>query len=82
MIGAACAIEMAACVLALTTGTLPPTINLNTPDPACDLNYIPNKAIQKPVKYAVNNSFGFGGHNVSLVISRVDDAQLKRADAI
>ena len=69
MIGAACAIEMSACVLALTTGTLPPTINLNTPDPACDLNYIPNKAVQKSVKYALNNSFGFGGHNVSLVIS-------------
>ncbi len=82
MIGAACAIKMSACVLALTTGILPPTINLNTPDPACDLNYIPNTAVQKPVKYAINNSFGFGGHNVSLVISRVDDPGLKRADAI
>ena len=82
MIGAACAIKMSACVLALTTGILPPTINLKTPDPACDLNYIPNTAVQKPVKYAINNSFGFGGHNVSLVISRVDDPGLKRADAI
>ena len=78
MIGAACAIEMSACVLALTTGILPPTINYTTPDPACDLNYIPNTAIQKRVKYAINNSFGFGGHNVSLVVARVDDPTLQR----
>lgn len=78
MIGAACAIEMSACALALTTGILPPTINYTTPDPACDLNYIPNNAVQKRVKYAINNSFGFGGHNVSLVIARVDDPTLKR----
>lgn len=78
MIGAACAIEMAACALALTTGILPPTINYTTPDPACDLNYIPNKAVSKDVRYAINNSFGFGGHNVSLVIGRVDDAALQR----
>lgn len=78
MIGAACAIEMSACVLALTTGILPPTINYTTPDPACDLNYIPNKAIQKQVKYAINNSFGFGGHNVSLVVARIDDPTLQR----
>ncbi|HRA89000.1 MAG TPA: beta-ketoacyl-ACP synthase II [Planctomycetaceae bacterium] len=78
MIGAACAIEMSACVLALTTGILPPTINYTTPDPACDLNYIPNIAIQKHVKYAINNSFGFGGHNVSLIIGRIDDPTLKR----
>ncbi|MFN9719777.1 MAG: beta-ketoacyl-[acyl-carrier-protein] synthase family protein [Planctomycetota bacterium] len=80
MIGAACAIEMSACALALSSGILPPTINYTTPDPACNLNYIPNKAVQKPVRYAINNSFGFGGHNVSLVISRVDDAALKRTD--
>jgi len=78
MIGAACAIEMSACVLALTTGILPPTINYTTPDPACDLNYIPNSAIQKQVKYAINNSFGFGGHNVSLIVGRIDDPTLKR----
>lgn len=79
MIGAACAIEMSACVLALTTGILPPTINYTTPDPACDLNYIPNTAIQKQVKYAINNSFGFGGHNVSLIVGRIDDPTLKRS---
>jgi len=80
MIGAACAIEMSACVLAMNTGILPPTINYTTPDPACDLNYIPNKALKKQVKYCINNSFGFGGHNVSLVVARVDDGTLKRTD--
>lgn len=78
MIGAACAIEMTACALALTTGMLPPTINYTTPDPACDLDYIPNKAVSQQMKYAINNSFGFGGHNVSLVIARVDDPSLAR----
>jgi 3-oxoacyl-[acyl-carrier-protein] synthase II len=79
MIGAACAIEMSACALALSSGVLPPTINYTKPDPACDLDYIPNTAIQVPMKYAINNSFGFGGHNVSLVISRIDEPALKRA---
>ncbi len=79
MIGAACAIEMSACAMALTSGTLPPTINYNTPDPDCDLNYIPNKAIRKDVRYAINNSFGFGGHNVSLVIGRVQESDLRRS---
>ncbi|MCA9034028.1 MAG: beta-ketoacyl-ACP synthase II [Planctomycetaceae bacterium] len=78
MIGAACAIEMSACAMALNSGVLPPTINYTTPDPACDLDYIPNKAIRQQMKYAINNSFGFGGHNVSLVIGRVDDEDLKR----
>ena len=78
MIGAACAVEMSACCLALTRGILPPTINYETPDPDCDLNYIPNSPLQKNVRYAINNSFGFGGHNVSLVISKVEDDDLKR----
>lgn len=80
MIGAACAIEMSACALALSSGRLPPTINYTTPDPECDLNYIPNKAIDKQCRYAVNNSFGFGGHNVSLVVGRVEDPSLSRSD--
>jgi 3-oxoacyl-[acyl-carrier-protein] synthase II len=80
MIGAACAIEMSACAIALSSGILPPTINYDKPDPDCDLNYIPNSAINKPCRYAVNNSFGFGGHNVSLVIARVDDPTLQRTD--
>lgn len=78
MIGAACAVEMSACAMALTSGVLPPTINYSTPDPACDLNYIPNEAVRADAKYAINNSFGFGGHNVSLVIGRVDDPELQR----
>ncbi|HAV30579.1 MAG TPA: beta-ketoacyl-[acyl-carrier-protein] synthase II [Planctomycetaceae bacterium] len=80
MIGAACAVEMSACALALTSGILPPTINYDTPDPECDLNYIPNTAVNHACRYAVNNSFGFGGHNVSLVIGRVDDPELQRTD--
>ncbi len=79
MIGAACAVEMSACCMALTHGVLPPTINLETPDPECDLNYIPNRAVEKDVKYIINNSFGFGGHNVSLIAKKVEDADLKRA---
>ncbi len=82
MIGAACAIEMSACVLAMNSGILPPTINYDTPDPSCDLNYIPNKAVEKRVKYCINNSFGFGGHNVSLVVGRVDDPTLKRSESV
>ena len=66
-LGAAGAIEMAACILAMRDGILPPTINLENPDPACDLDYIPNVAREKKVKVAVNNSFGFGGHNATLV---------------
>ncbi len=79
MIGAACAIEMSACALALTAGTLPPTINYSTPDPDCDLNYIPNQAVEQQMRYAINNSFGFGGHNVSLIIAKVDDPSLARS---
>ncbi|MEZ6060888.1 MAG: beta-ketoacyl-[acyl-carrier-protein] synthase II [Planctomycetaceae bacterium] len=78
MIGAACAVEMSACALALARGVLPPTINYETPDPDCDLDYIPNQARQTTVDFAINNSFGFGGHNVSLVAKRVDDAALQR----
>ncbi|MEO2030807.1 MAG: beta-ketoacyl-ACP synthase II [Planctomycetaceae bacterium] len=78
MIGAACAVEMTVSALALTSGILPPTINYNTRDPDCNLNYIPNEAIEADVQYAINNSFGFGGHNVSLVIRKVDDSDLQR----
>lgn len=78
MIGAACAVEMSACSLALTQGVLPPTINYDTPDPDCDLNCVPNKAVNHDVRYAINNSFGFGGHNVSLVAKKVEDASIAR----
>ena len=78
MIGAACAVEMSTCCMGLANGLLPPTINYETPDRDCDLSYIPNTAIEKDVRYAVNNSFGFGGHNVSLVVRKVDEGDLKR----
>src|ERR1700704_5769286 len=68
LLGAAGAIEAAACVLALNRGQLPPTINLDDPDPECDLDYVPNKARKADVKVALSNSFGFGGHNAALVI--------------
>ncbi|MHB8590115.1 MAG: beta-ketoacyl-ACP synthase II [Candidatus Dormibacteraceae bacterium] len=69
LLGAAGAIEAAACVLALNRGMLPPTINLDQPDPECDLDYVPNKARKVDVKLAISNSFGFGGHNATLVIN-------------
>lgn len=66
-LGAAGAIEMAACVLAMRDGIVPPTINLDNPDVECDLDYVPHKAREKKVRVTVNNSFGFGGHNATLV---------------
>src|SRR6267142_815083 len=68
LLGAAGAIEAAACILALDRGLLPPTINLDNQDPECDLDYVPNKARKADIKVAVSNSFGFGGHNATLVI--------------
>jgi 3-oxoacyl-[acyl-carrier-protein] synthase II len=71
LLGAAGAVEMAACVMAMRDGVLPPTINLDNPDPECDLDYVPNTAREKKVKIAISNSFGFGGHNSSLLIKAV-----------
>lgn len=67
MLGAAGAAEMAACALAIRDGVIPPTINLDNPDPDCDLDYVPHTAREAKVKIALNNSFGFGGHNATLV---------------
>ena len=67
-LGAAGAIEAVICLLAMRDGILPPTINQETPDPACDLDYIPNTARKAKAEYALSNSMGFGGHNVALVI--------------
>jgi 3-oxoacyl-(acyl-carrier-protein) synthase len=53
-------------------GVLPATINLDTPDPDCDLDYVPNESRKADVQYSLSNSFGFGGHNVSLVFKRPD----------
>jgi 3-oxoacyl-[acyl-carrier-protein] synthase II len=70
MLGAAGAIEALISTLAINTGTIPPTINYETPDPACDLNYTPNKAVAREVSAVLSNSFGFGGHNTTLAIRR------------
>lgn len=70
LLGAAGAVEAIITIKALQTGIFPPTINYNTPDPDCDLNYIPNKAIEKNINYALSNAFGFGGHNASLLFKK------------
>src|SRR3982751_5124651 len=67
LLGGAGAVETAACALAIRDGVIPPTINLENPDPECDLDYTANVAKQKKVRIAINNSFGFGGHNATLV---------------
>ncbi len=72
MMGAAGAIEAIVCILAMQNGIIPPTINLETPDPKCDLDYVPNVARQKKVRTVLSNSFGFGGHNASLVFAAYD----------
>lgn len=66
LLGAAGGVEAVISVLALRDGILPPTINLTNPDPACDLDYCANEAVRQDVEYALSNSFGFGGHNVTL----------------
>ena len=69
LIAAAGAVEAITCLLAIRDGVLPPTINYETPDPECDLDYIPNQARQVRIKAALSNSFGFGGQNVALILS-------------
>jgi 3-oxoacyl-[acyl-carrier-protein] synthase II len=67
LIGGAGALEAVICIQVLREGILPPTINLDKPDPACDLDYVHNQARQAAVEVALSNSFGFGGHNSALV---------------
>src|ERR1700730_9975210 len=69
LLGGAGGMEMAACALAIRDGVIPPTINLENPDPQCDLDYTANKSKEKKVRVIMNNSFGFGGHNATLVAS-------------
>ncbi len=73
LLGGAGALEAAICVQALRTGIIPPTINLHTPDPACDLDYVPHQARRADLKIALSNSFGFGGHNSTLIFGRLTD---------
>ena len=73
LLGAAGAIESIACLMAIKHGVVPPTINYENSDPNCDLDYCPNESRKLDVKYVLNNSFGFGGHNVALVLGRFVD---------
>jgi 3-oxoacyl-[acyl-carrier-protein] synthase II len=68
LLGAAGAVETAVCALAIRDSVIPPTINLDNPDPECDLDYVPHTAREKKVRVALNNSFGFGGHNATIAI--------------
>ncbi|CAN5844112.1 beta-ketoacyl-ACP synthase II [soil metagenome] len=72
LLGAAGGVEAVISTLVCRTGSIPPTINFSTPDPGCDLNYAHNERIDRPVRVAITNSFGFGGHNVCLAVKRWD----------
>jgi 3-oxoacyl-[acyl-carrier-protein] synthase II len=74
LLGASGAIECIASILAMRDGIIPPTINYEDPDPECPLNYTPNKAVKRSVRYALSNSFGFGGHNASLLLGTYEGA--------
>src|SRR2546427_705627 len=71
-LGAAGAIEAAVCVLTMRDGCMPPTINQEVHDPACDLDYVPNAARKRDVRVTLSNSMGFGGHNAVLILRRWD----------
>ncbi len=73
LLGAAGAVEAIVCIRAITDGIIPPTINYEHPDPECDLDYVPNIARRKPVRVAMSNSFGFGGHNACVIFRRYED---------
>lgn len=72
LLGAAGAVEAIACLLPITEGIIPPTINYTTPDENCDLDYVPNTARDKEVKYALSNSLGFGGHNGTIILKKFE----------
>jgi len=71
-LGAAGGIESVACALTIKYGVIPPTINLDNPDPNCDLDYVPHTAREKKVKACLNNSLGFGGHNATLCFKALE----------
>jgi 3-oxoacyl-[acyl-carrier-protein] synthase II len=73
LLGASGAIESVFCLLAIRDEILPPTINYHTPDPECDLDYVPNKPRKASPKHVMSNSFGFGGHNATLILSQFED---------
>jgi 3-oxoacyl-[acyl-carrier-protein] synthase II len=71
LLGASGGVEFIFAVLSIRDGVIPPTINYRTPDPECDLDYTPNEARQRPVTVAISNSFGFGGHNATVVVGKL-----------
>lgn len=73
LLGAAGSVELAVVVLSVRNNVIPPTINYESPDPECDLNYTPNVAVEREVKFALSNSFGFGGHNATLAVKKYSD---------
>ena len=70
LLGASGGAELIATILSVNHNTIHPTINYEVPDPECDLNYTPNKAVEKEINYALSNSFGFGGHNASIIVAK------------
>jgi len=70
LLGAAGGVELVVCALAMKHGIIPPTINYETPDPDCDLDYVPNKARGARIRAALSNALGFGGHNASLIVKQ------------
>jgi len=72
LLGAAGAVEFIVCLLSIRDNIIHPTINYEYPDPDCDLDYVPNKAREKKVDVTMSNSFGFGGHNVTLIAKRFE----------
>ena len=73
LLGAAGAVEAIACVLAIRDQTIPPTINYETPDPECDLDYVPNVPRKAKVDITLSNSLGFGGHNATIIIKKFEE---------
>jgi 3-oxoacyl-[acyl-carrier-protein] synthase II len=73
LLGAAGGLEAGISVLAVSSGTVPPTINLETPDPDCDLDYVPNQSRRLEIRHALSNSFGFGGTNAALLFKRFEE---------
>ncbi len=74
LLGAAGAVEAIIAIKTMQEGVIPPTINYETPDPECDLDYVPNSSRAAQVDRVMSNSFGFGGHNASIILSRYQEA--------
>ena len=82
-LGASGALEAIATILSTNYSIITPTINYTTPDPACDLNYVPNKGISsKKINYAMSNSFGFGGHNSVIIFKKISYLKVRKMQQI